>query len=86
MDKVQRYFTIKDETFYMYSRVEGPYGTQLVCTTATDKLIAQAPGEGSAPLDFAFRLGEMSYFLQVYSLFNPQNSVDYGLQETQQET
>lgn len=86
IQQVMRYFTIKEETFYMYSKISGEFGDQLLVTTATGSLIAQAPGEGSSPLDFNFRLGEMNYFLQVYSMFNPQNKMDYGLQETPSES
>lgn len=89
MDKVLRYFTIKEETLYMHSRVEGEFGVQqLICSASPlGDTISQTIVAGSAPVEFAFRLGEMNYFLQILSLFNPKNQVDYGLQETsQQET
>lgn len=89
MDKVLRYFTIEKENLYMHSRVEGEYGVQqLICSASPlGDTISETIVAGSAPVEFTFRLGEMSYFLQILSLFNPKNQVDYGLQETsQQET
>lgn len=86
MNKVLRYFTIKDECFFMYSRLDGEFGAQLLLTSAStdDCRIQQCQQPDSAPVDFNFRLGEMNYFLQVYSMFNPQNKVDYGIQEESQ--
>lgn len=90
MDKVFRYFSIKDETFYMFSRVEGEFGFQELQTAApldvVDVSIQQQKAPGSADIDFAFRLGEMHYFLQVFNMFNPKNKVDYGLQEADPQT
>lgn len=92
MDKVLRYFTIKDENFYMYSRVEGEFGSQLLVTYAGlsaqpgELSIAQQTSIESAPPDMSFRIGEMQYFLSVFQFFNPKFKVDYGLQETQQDS
>lgn len=88
MDKVYRYFTIKDEVFTMASRVEGDFGIQEIQTSASPNgdVIIQRSTPNSAPPSFEFRVGEMQYFLQVFSMFNPKFQTDYGLQETQQET
>lgn len=88
MNKVLRYFAIKDECLFMYSKLEGEFGSQLIVSSACteDSTIHQQSQPGSAPLDFNFRLGEMQYFLQVYSMFNPQNKVDYGIQEEEPQT
>lgn len=91
MDKVLRYFTIKDETFHMHSRVEGEFGFQQLCTSgaldaqpSSISIIQQVSAE-SAPADFHFRLGEMMYFLEVFKLFNPKFQTDYGIQTENQE-
>lgn len=85
MDKVLRWFTIKDETFYMFSRIEGEFGIQEMQTaaplTVSDMSISQQMVPNSSPLDFAFRLGEMQYFIQVFSMFNPKSKEDYGLSQ-----
>lgn len=88
MDKVYRYFTIKEDVFMMASRVEGEFGIQEIHTLASpsgDSILQQKTSQ-SAPPSFEFRVGEMQYFLQVFSMFNPKFQTDYGLQETQQET
>lgn len=82
---VHRYFNIAEGWFIMFSRIEGEFGIQEVQTQANEDLIQQLPSKDSAPVDFNFRLGEMQYFLQVYSMFNPKFKVDYGIQETSQE-
>lgn len=82
---VLRYFNIADGWFIMFSRIEGEFGIQELQTQANDTFIQQIPSKESAPCDFLFRLGEMQYFLQVYSMFNPKTKEDYGLQETQKE-
>lgn len=79
---VLRYFNIVDDWFIMFSRVEGEFGIQELQTQANSDFIQQIPSKDSAPVDFNFRLGEMQYFLQVYSLFNPKLKIDYGIQET----
>lgn len=80
---VLRYFNIADGWFIMFSRIEGEFGIQELQTQANEDVIQQVPSKDSGPVDFNFRLTEMSYFLQVYSLFNPKLKVDYGLQETE---
>ena len=87
---VQRLFTMKDDSFSMYSKIIGEFG-ELVLWTTIDLLplhtedgarlwIHQNPQIGRAedfPLEF--RLSEMHYFLQIAPLFNPLNLTDYGL-------
>ena len=77
---ILRYFNIADGWFIMFSRIEGEFGIQELQTQANNDVIQQIPSKDSAPVDFAFRLGEMAYFLQLYNLFNPKNKVDYELQ------
>lgn len=87
METVNRYFTIKDEVFYMYSRIEGDYGYQMLCTYGDfEHSISQSATQGSAPLDFNFRLGEMQYFLQIFQMFNPKFKTDYGISEESPQT
>lgn len=81
---VFRYFNISQGYFIMFSRLEGEFGFMELQTQANEDSIQQLPSKDSSPVDFNFRLGEMQYFLQVYSLFNPKLKVDYGLQETQE--
>lgn len=80
---IYRYFEIIDDIFTMHSAYDGDFGRQILVTAACKNFINQITAEGSAPADFAFRLGEMQYFLSVYSLFNPINKSNYELPQTQ---
>lgn len=80
---IYRYFELKDEVLFMHSAYDGDFGRQILVTSARNDFINQINAEGSAPTEFAFRLGEMQYFLSVYSMFNPINKSNYELPQTQ---
>lgn len=100
MSKVLRYFTIKGENLCMYSRIDGEFKEHQLRTIAsfTPSPLGGQEGEDQffpAPsiwqdadgelCPWDFRLGEMAYFLQVLSLFNPLNKSDYELPQSQTE-
>lgn len=92
MNKVYRYFSITqdeqgEEIFNMYSKQNGEFGDQLLHTSGSLgwilPTIHQEQMSDSASLDFEFRLTEMSYFLSLFQMFNPQNKLLYETQESQ---
>lgn len=82
----------------MYSQIQGefgpvilqfaapinpvPYGGNDVGRLSHSFLTANCSNDD--PEYFTFRLQELSYFLQVFSMFNPQIKKDYGLSQTSQ--
>lgn len=91
--KVLRYFTIKGENLVMYSAIEGEFAQHRLRTSACVAApFVRGGQEGEDQMfpgvsiwqdcdsdltPFDFRLGEMAYFLQVLSMFNPKNKSDY---------
>lgn len=97
--QVQRYFEMSNQTFRMYSQIQGEFGpvTLEIIAPITPLL---NPNDGKEELShsflhcnctsedseyFNFRLQEVAYFLQVFSMFNPQIKKDYGLSQTSQD-
>lgn len=84
---VNRYFTIKDDVFFMYSRIDGEYGPQLLITSGDfEGEIHQTKVANSAPLDFEFRLGELQYFAYIFATFNPKLKANYELPTQEPQT
>lgn len=99
-NKVFRYFRIQGENFVMYSSIEGEFGNHQLRTVGAlipFVLSGQEGQDANFPANsiwqdsesdmtpFDFRLGEMAYFLQVFSMFNPKNKSDYEVSQSQTE-
>lgn len=97
--QVQRYFEMSEQTFWMYSQIQGEFGpvTLQICAPITPLPAVSGTEDGALshsfmhcncssddPEFFQFRLQEVAYFLQVFSMFNPQIKKDYGLQTSQE--
>lgn len=98
--QVQRYFEMSDQTFWMYSQIQGEFGpvTLQIFAPISPLPVSLGVQEGSLSHSFLhcncssddseffqFRLQEVAYFLQVFSMFNPQIKKDYGLSQTPQD-
>lgn len=92
---VQRLFEMEGDNLRMFSKIQGEFG-DCILMSSIDLVPGYSEDSGvllqihqepyNSPIKdipFEFRLGEMHYFLQIASLFNPKNRTDYGLPQTQ---
>lgn len=101
MDKILRRFGMQIsnegpekspvEFLIMDSYVPNDFGNVIIRSlcqlngSRLDQVVLESSGSPLSEL-FNARLGELSYFLKVLPLFNPQISIDYGLQTQERQT